>query len=110
MKIKVLDEKAYEALAVYLFVLNKNGCTYILVTEGTGDNLLREDIADGYVDYVNYDIGCFEEDSFVSDDGGMVLSKKMICEMPDRLISMIDQVVDMAVGLSDVTDVYVVSA
>ena len=29
---------------------------YIKVSEGTGDNLLKEDIVNGYVDYYNYDI------------------------------------------------------
>ena len=48
---------------------------YIKVSEGTGDNLLKEDIVNGYVDYYNYDI--YQTlDSLENDepcDGGMEL-------------------------------------
>lgn len=45
--------------------------------EGTGDNLLHEDIEAGYVDYVNYtvyDIGDLDDVREV--DGGMILLEK----------------------------------
>ena len=53
------------------------------VYEGTGDNLLQEDIDEGYVDYLNYDYyGSIEdiaEDSPI--DGGMILLKKLYQDM-----------------------------
>lgn len=45
---------------------------------GTGDNLLPEDIAEGYAGYINYNVdrfvGHYEDDcGFVADDSGMYL-------------------------------------
>lgn len=56
----------------------------IKISEGTGDNLLREDIADGYVDYVNWDsyiVFLADDPEFIEEDGGMVLSRKSVREM-----------------------------
>lgn len=56
---------------------DENG-RYFHICEGTGDNLLQEDIADGYVDYIYYSV--FDNLNSVSegneDDGGMVLLKE----------------------------------
>ncbi len=46
----------------------------IEISEGTGDNLLREDIEAGYKDYVNYKV--YGSDG--SEDGGMVLYTELI--------------------------------
>ena len=51
----------------------------IHISEGTGDNLLNEDIAQGYVDYINWDsyklpaVDASPDASLIEDDGGMVL-------------------------------------
>lgn len=60
---------------------------FIFASEGTGDNLLREDIEDGYVDYVNWTSYRLDLDAgeplFSEKDGGMMMSKKYICDMSD---------------------------
>lgn len=59
------------------FTIRMNEFGYVKISEGTGDNLLREDIDEGYVDYINYEIYDtyydYLEDN--SDDGGMALLK-----------------------------------
>lgn len=45
--------------------------------EGTGDNLLHEDIEEGYVDYVNYTVYDISDFGDVREiDGGMILLTK----------------------------------
>ena len=66
------------------------------ITEGTGDNLSEEDIKEGYVDYIYYDVydniqGIANEDIV---DGGMILLEKIyqdmsIQEILGRVISFI---------------------
>ncbi|MCD8109254.1 MAG: hypothetical protein LUE14_04030 [Clostridiales bacterium] len=51
----------------------------VKIAEGTGDNLLREDKEQGYVDYINYEIASMKED-FVEADGGMILLKQLFRE------------------------------
>lgn len=55
---------------------------YWHIAEGTGDNLLQEDIDAGYVDYIYYDnyvnLNAINNDSTY--DGGMVLLKKLYKE------------------------------
>lgn len=55
--------------------------TYIVITEGTGDNLFQEDIDAGYVDYVNYETyktleQARNNDDTYASDGGMVYLKE----------------------------------
>lgn len=62
------------------------GGLYIAFCEGTGDNLLEEDIQQGYVDYIDYctfRLSCENhyEPAFVDDDGGMILLTKLYREM-----------------------------
>ena len=56
---------------------------YFHICEGTGDNLLKEDVAEGYVDYIYYSIydslRAIHEDSEY--DGGMVLLKEYYQDM-----------------------------
>lgn len=48
--------------------------TILIAQEGTGDNLLDEDIEAGYVDYVYIETQVFDGDRFQEDcDGGMML-------------------------------------
>ena len=53
------------------------------IWEGTGDNLFAEDIEQGYVDYINYEIyqniqAVYDQDY---DDGGMILLKQLYADM-----------------------------
>ena len=71
--------------------------TLIRIEEGTGDNLLDEDIEEGFVDYINYEtfgICVCDGDFVVNDgDGGMVLCEKYVAEMTEEEV--IDAVLDM---------------
>lgn len=55
----------------------------ITLSEGTGDNLLREDIEEGYVDYLYYNIysnilSYRDDEEF---DGGMILLTEYAAEL-----------------------------
>lgn len=53
------------------------------VQEGTGDNLLEEDIRDGYVDYIYYGVYETDDPNYIPNDdddeldGGMCLLEKL---------------------------------
>ena len=69
----------------------------IRIEEGTGDNLSREDIADGFVDYVNYYVDDAEnicDDSSCSGprDGGMVMYESLIREKLSSLKEVVPDV------------------
>lgn len=64
----------------------------IKMEHGTGDNLLPEDIAEGYVDYLLYE-QYPEEDKDLEDPdpvSGMVLSKKHIDDLEDFILDVLD--------------------
>lgn len=69
----------------------------IRICEGTGDNLLDEDIEAGYVDYIYYD-------QFVMDpemrefDGGMVMLTELFRDKFKCTADAIPAVLDMAYG------------
>lgn len=75
---------------------------YIHITEGTGDNLLSEDIEEGYVDYIYYEVfraGLWQGEPVMDEiDGGMVLLKEMYIDMD--IIDIAERAVEMA-GYSD---------
>lgn len=58
--------------------------TYIHIMEGA-DSLLQEDIDDGFVDYIYYDVlkaGLWQGEPVMHDyDGGMVLLEEMYADM-----------------------------
>ncbi len=76
---------------IYVYIPDKKKIIYI--SEGTGDNLLREDIAEGYVDYINYTIydldngkgyvdyinyTIYDLDNGIEEsDGGMIMLKEL---------------------------------
>lgn len=53
------------------------------ITEGTGDNLLQEDIDAGYVDYIYYDYYKSFDDvkEDYTYDGGMIVTRKLCADM-----------------------------
>ncbi len=67
------------------------------IMEGTGDNLLEEDIAEGFVDYINYDmyeLTMFDGFPVLQEvDGGMCLLEKMYMEFD------IKELAERAVGM-----------
>ena len=56
---------------------------YFKIQEGTGDNLLQEDINEGYVDYIYYDYYSSLSDIDEGDphDGGMYMLTKLYQDM-----------------------------
>lgn len=67
----------------------------IRISEGSGDNLLPEDVEEGYVDYLYYSqyglSSCIPEV-----DGGQILLKEILCEKYRCLADCIEDVLDMA--------------
>lgn len=59
---------------IYVYIPEEKKIIYI--SEGTGDNLLPEDIAEGYVDYINYTI--YDLDNGIEEsDSGMIMLKEL---------------------------------
>lgn len=53
----------------------------IIANEGTGDNLLDEDIEAGYVDYIYYTTWHIDDNDITEDDGGMILLKEPFVDL-----------------------------
>lgn len=86
-------ENRYGDLYIYIPEMQQ----IIRISEGSGDNLLPEDMAEGYVDYIYYEqykIG----DGFPEVDGGQVLLKEIFKEKYDCTADAILDVLDMAYG------------
>ena len=78
-----------------LVIFAKNDEKIIRISEGNGCNLTNEDIDDGYVDYLYYDI--FDAQDFQDvEDGGMVLLKKPIKEEFNSIGEVLERVLNMA--------------
>ena len=75
------------------FVIYCDNGLFYHIYEGTGDNLLEEDIAEGYVDYIMYDI--FEMEGCILNeiDGGMILLKNYYTD--HAINEIINKVADM---------------
>ncbi len=86
--------------AILLPGVSKDKGNMILVREGIGVNLSNEDIEEGYVDYIYYDVAKVnhnkEEEDIEILDGGMVLLKK-----PFRKYTF-DQVIQMTMDMAGV--------
>ncbi len=96
---------------VYVYV-PESKCV-IKIAEGTGDNLLKEDIAEGYVDYAIYDIFNITDDNidfdtFTSkyedvkdpDDGGMLMYKELIRDKYNKLEQIVPAILE-EIGIKD---------
>ena len=74
------------------------------ICEGTGDNLLSEDVDEGYVDYIYYDyyesLSDIREDNV--HDGGMILLKRYYQDM--RIDEIIREVQDFEDTTLDVVE------
>lgn len=69
----------------------------IYLYEGTGDNLLPEDKAEGYVDYINYDLYDLDPSTGKCEerDGGMVMLKEYVSDLsePQALALLSEEIV-----------------
>ena len=88
---------------VYIYVPGEQ--QIIKISEGTGDNLLQEDIDEGYVDYIYYEQYSRETD-FPEVDGGMVMLTELFQTKYKSTEECIPAVLDMAFG--DATVEYIV--
>ena len=82
-----------------------DGETIIIISEGTGDNLLDEDIEAGYMDYLNYEVGDVSEmltNRSIPEDGGMIMYEELIQEKFKDLKETIPDVLEDVYGTKDV--------
>ena len=73
----------------------------IYIAEGTGDNLLREDVKEGYVDYIyyeQYELGI----NMPGAGGGQILLKRPLRDEYQCMADCISDVLDMAYGCNTV--------
>ena len=80
---------------MYIFVPDAQ--QIVKISEGSGDNLTDEDIAEGYVDYIYYEQ--YELEPGVPEiDGGMVMLTQLFQEKFKCTADAIPHVLDMAYG------------
>ncbi|MCM1222194.1 MAG: hypothetical protein NC548_47765 [Lachnospiraceae bacterium] len=82
---------------LYVFIPEKK--QIIQISEGTGDNLLPEDITDGYVDYIYYEQYQLSP-NIENIDGGQVLLKEMFRDKYTCTADSLKDVLEMAYGSS----------
>lgn len=80
---------------IFIYVPDKN--QIIRISEGTGDNLLDEDIDAGYVDYIYYDQHARDID-FPEVDGGQIMLTELFRDKYGCTKDCIPDVLDMAYG------------
>ena len=69
----------------------------IRIAEGSGDNLTDDDISQGYIDYIYYDVYNVQQD-LPEVDGGMVMLTELFQEKFKSTKEAIPMVLDMAYG------------
>ena len=79
-----------------LVIFVKNNEKIIRISEGDDCNLDQEDINEGYVDYLYYDIFDPQDIEIGSVDGGMVLLKKPIKDEFNSIAEVLERVFDMS--------------
>jgi hypothetical protein len=80
-----------------IFIFVPEAGQIIKISEGSGDNLLQEDMDEGYVDYIYYEQYGLEAD-LREVDGGMVLMTELFREKFTSTEDAIPHVLDMAYG------------
>ena len=69
----------------------------IRIAEGSGDNLTDDDISQGYIDYIYYDVYNVQQD-LPEVDGGMVMLTELFQEKFKSVKDAIPAVLDMVYG------------
>lgn len=69
----------------------------IRIAEGSGDNLTDDDISQGYIDYIYYDVYNVQQD-LPEVDGGMIMLTELFQEKFKSVKDAIPAVLDMAYG------------
>ena len=69
----------------------------IRIAEGSGDNLTDDDISQGYIDYIYYDVYNVQQD-LPEVDGGMIMLTELFQEKFKSVKDTIPAVLDMVYG------------
>ena len=85
--------EAYNDIFIYVQTRKQ----IIRIDEGSGDNLTDDDIAQGYVDYIYYEVYNVQQD-LPEVDGGMIMLKELFQEKFKSTKEAIPAVLDMAYG------------
>lgn len=93
------NEKSYGYGDLFIYVPEMR--QIIRIAEGSGDNLLREDVEQGYIDYIYYEQYELEID-MPEADGGQILLGKPLRVKYRCIADCIPSVLDMAYGCSTV--------
>ena len=80
-----------------IFIYVQTRKQIIRIDEGSGDNLTDDDIAQGYIDYIYYEVYNVEQD-LPEVDGGMIMLKELFQEKFKSTKEAIPAVLDMAYG------------
>ena len=80
-----------------IFIYVKTKKQIIRIDEGSGDNLTDDDIAQGYVDYIYYEVYNVQQD-LPEVDGGMVMLTELFKNKFKSVKDAIPAVLDMAYG------------
>lgn len=80
---------------IFIYVQTKK--QIIRIDEGSGDNLTDDDIAQGYVDYIYYEVYNVQQD-LPEVDGGMIMLTEWFQEKFESTKEAIPAVLDMAYG------------
>lgn len=78
---------------------------FIKINEGTGDNLLPEDEAQGYVDYIMMDFIEYDGIDFYETDGAQVLLTEMYQDKFENETEVVQHLIDCS-WIPDVEYVY----
>lgn len=84
-----------------IFVFVPGTKEIVRIAMGCGDNLSKEDIENGYVDYIYFDQHELSN-GLPEIDGGMVLLKEILTDKYQCIVDCIPDVLEIAYGSSDV--------
>ena len=85
--------EAYNDIFIYVPTMRQ----IIRIDEGSGDNLTDDDIAQGYVDYIYYEVYNVQQD-LPEVDGGMIMLTELFQDKFKSTKDAIPAVLDMAYG------------
>lgn len=84
-----------------IFVFVPSAKQIVRIAEGDGMNLLDDDIANGYVDYIYYDVHDLDVD-IPEIDGGQVMLTEPFHKKYKSMKDCIKDVFDLAYGVNDI--------
>lgn len=79
----LVNKEATKKPYISVSFINKDGTViFLVIQEGSGDNLLNSDLEEGYMDYVDYSF-VYSDDGVLngSESGGMLLLKTYVSDL-----------------------------